>query len=215
MVDRPADREGASPLRTFVAMRDGAPVAYARFRQKHDWASSVGEGTVLVQELIATDPAGAAAVWTSVHQLESMAVTHAWNVATDDPVLLWLSEIRSVEMRMREQLYVRVLDLPAALTARRYQVELDVVLDVTDALFPDNARRWRLSAGPEGATCTPTSDRADLSLDVRAVGAAFLGSTSLRRLAAAGDVMEESPGALDAANVAFGHGVAAWCPWVF
>ena len=215
VLDRPADRDGWSPLRTFVAARGDHPVAYARFRQKHKWDNSIGEGTVRVQELIATDPAGAAAVWASVHRLESMAVTHAWNVATDDPVLLWLSEIRSVEMRMREQLYVRVLDLPAALTARTYRADLDVVLDVTDASFPDNARRWRLAAGRDGATCTPTPDAPDLSLDVRAVGAAILGSTSLRWLAAAGDVVEHSPGALDATSTAFGHGVAAWCPLVF
>jgi predicted acetyltransferase len=213
--DRPSDRDGWGPLRTFVATRDGEPVAYARFRQKHRWDQGIGEGTVRVQDLVAIDPAGAAAVWQAAHRLESMAVTRAWNVPLDDPVLLWLSEIRSVEMRMREQLYVRVLDLPAALTARTYATEVDVVLDVTDDLFPDNARRWRLSGGPAGATCAPTQAAADLALDIRAVGAALLGSTSLRRLAAAGDVDEQSAGALDAANIAFGHGVAAWCPWVF
>jgi predicted acetyltransferase len=215
VADRPSERDGWGPLRTFVATRGRVPVAYARFRQKHSWDQGIGEGTVRVQELVAVDPAGAAAVWETAHRLESMAVTSAWNVALDDPVLLWLSEIRSVEMRMREQLYVRVLDLPAALSARTYPTEVDVVLDVTDDLFPDNAGRWRVSGGPAGATCTPTQDPANLSLDIRAVGAALLGSTSLRRLAAAGDVHEGSPGALDATNLAFGHGVAAWCPWVF
>jgi predicted acetyltransferase len=213
--DRPTDRQGLSPLRTFVATRGGEPVSYGRFRQRHSWENSVGEGTVHVEELVATDPSGAAAVWSHLHRLESMALTSAWNVATDDPVLLWLSEIRSVEMRMREQLYVRVLDLPAALAARTYRAELDVVLQVTDALIPENAGRWRLSGGPDGATCAPTGDRADLSLDIRCVGAAILGSTSLPWLAAAGDVVEHSAGALEAAGIGFGHPVAAWCPLVF
>lgn len=213
--DRPDDRDGGSPLRTFVASRDGRAIGYARFRQHHDWSTGVGTGSVRVRELLSVEPAAAAAVWGHLHRLESMATTRAWNVALDDPVLHWVSEIRSVELRMREQLYLRVLDLPAALTARCYRTDLDVVLEVTDGLHPDNAGRWRLSGGPTGATCARTADPADLSMDIRALGAALLGSTSLDRMAAAGEVGEHRPGTLDRAGIAFGHPVEAWCPMVF
>ena len=53
-------------------------------------------------------------------------------------------------------MWARVLDVPAALSARRYAVELDVVLDVHDP-FLDRGGRFRLRGGPDGAEC----DRVD------------------------------------------------------
>lgn len=214
-LDRPKDREGASPLRTFVASRDRQTIGYVRFRQKHDWSRGLGEGTTSIKEIVAEDAGAAAALWRHVHGLELMARTQAWNLPVDDPVLRWVSEIRSVDLRLREALYVRLLDLPAALCARTYRCELDVVLDVVDEQLPDNAGRWRLSGGPRGATCEPTTAAADLQLGVHALGAALLGSTELTTLAASGTVGELRPGSLDRASIAFSHPVAAWCPWVF
>lgn len=214
-LDREKDRGGASPLRTFVASRGGQSVGYVRFRQKHDWSRSIGEGTTSIREMVAEDPGAAAALWRHVHGLELMASTDVWNLPVDDPLLSWVSEIRAVDLRLREALYVRVLDVPAALRARTYRCDVDVVLDVTDARLPDNAGRWRLSGGPDGATCEPTKDAADLSCDVRVLGAALLGGTTLTQLAGAGQVAEHRAGSLDRATIAFSHPLAAWCPWVF
>ncbi|GAB1690001.1 hypothetical protein KRM28CT15_18040 [Krasilnikovia sp. M28-CT-15] len=78
------------------------------------------------------------------------------------------------------------------------------MIEVTDALLATNTGRWRLTAGPAGATCTPTTDPADLSCTVLELGAAYLGGTSLTALEAAGRVRELTPGALAAASTAFG-----------
>jgi predicted acetyltransferase len=87
---------------------------------------------------------------------------------------------------------------------------------VTDRHCPWNSGRWRLATGAGGATCTATTDPADLSLDVRDLGAAYLGGTTLAARAAAGWVVERSPGALAATSVAFGWpGRAPHCPMVF
>ncbi len=48
---------------------------------------------------------------------------------------------------MSDNLWVRIIDLPAALTRRAYAGPVDVVLEVTDELLPANAGRWRLRAG--------------------------------------------------------------------
>ena len=92
------------------------------------------------------------------------------------------------------------------------------MLEVTDRSAPWNAGRWRVSADADGAACSATTDPADLALDVRELGAAHLGGTTLGELARAGLVHEHRPGALAAAARAWAlppEQPAPWCPMVF
>ena len=93
----------------------------------------------------------------------------------------------------------------------RYAHDPDVVLEVSDAFCPWNAGRYRLAA----AGCEPTDAEPDLALDAAALGAAYLGGTTLRELAGAGRVAELRPGALARASAAFRCDVAPWCPEIF
>jgi predicted acetyltransferase len=95
-----------------------------------------------------------------------------------------------------DQLWIRLLDLPGALEARRYATEGELVLEVTDALRPRNQGRFRLEAGPEGAACRPTRAEPDIALDVADLGAAYLGGASLATLGRAERASELTPGAL-------------------
>ena len=94
---------------------------------------------------------------------------------------------------------MRLVDVPAALSARGYTDDPDVVLDVSDAFCPWNAGRYRLAGG----RCERTDAEPDLALDASALGAAYLGGTLLAELAAAGRVTELRPGALARASAAF------------
>ena len=115
----------------------------------------------------------------------------------------------------------RAVYVPAALTARRYCAPVDVVLDVVDARLPANAGRWRLVTGRQGpdgawdAQVTPTNAPADLTADVRELGAAYLGGRSLAAQVRAGLVTEHRTGAVQAASGAFGWPVAPVCSWIF
>ena len=87
-----------------------------------------------------------------------------------------LTDARQVQTTaVDDGLWSRVLDVPAALAARTYAVEIDVVLDVHDD-FLDRGGRVRLQGGPEGATCTPTDAPADLALPVATLGPLLFGS---------------------------------------
>nr|WP_284287750.1 GNAT family N-acetyltransferase [Angustibacter aerolatus] len=77
-------------------------------------------------------------------------------------------------------LWLRLIDVDRALAQRTYAHDVDVVLDVSDALCPWNARRWRLSGGPDGATCTPTSDPADVEVDVKQARCGLRGRRAAR-----------------------------------
>jgi len=120
---------------------------------------------------------------------------------------------------MSDGVWARVIDLPRAVTSRAYSCAVDVVLEVTDSLLPANAGRWRLrvpAAGTaSGVTCERTSGPAAVALDVRELGAAYLGGTRLGSLAAAGLVTEHVPGALAPLSAAMTWDPAPWCPVIF
>jgi hypothetical protein len=77
----------------------------------------------------------------------------------DDPVLAMVEDTARLTVTHGWPLYLRLLDLPAALTARRYAADGDLVLEVTDDHLPDNAGRWELAIEGGVATCRRT-DRA-------------------------------------------------------
>ena len=212
LYDPPHRRHGASPLRCVVDGDDG----YALYTTKSGWGDSGPEGTVRLRELAARTPAAAARLWRYLLDLDLMTTVTASELPVDSPLLELLAAPRGANARLSDGLWMRLVDVAAALPLRRYAAEIDVVLQVADEHCPWNAGRYRLAAGPSGATCTTTTDPAQLSLTVRELGAAYLGGTSLQALARAGWVEELRPGALAAASTAFGwSGNAAHCPMVF
>lgn len=209
-------RDGASPLRCALAHDEGRPVGYVLYatRPRSD-DDDLPAGRALVRELVAISPAGVTALWRHLLGLDLTATVAAEHLAVDDPVLHLLDDPRRLRARFRDGLWVRPLDVPAALAARRYAAPLDVVLDVADPFRPATAGVFRLTGGRDGAACRRSDAAPDLALDVAALGAAYLGGVTLCALAAAGQVRELRPGALAAASVAFGAERAPHCPAVF
>ncbi len=214
--DPAAFREGFEPARILIAERDGKPVGYAIFRRRGGWEASGPTGTVQVREVVAADPGVIRTMWERLLDLDLTAEVTVRHLPVDDPLLTLLVDVRPALPRLQDNLWLRIIDLPGALAGRRYQADLDVVLEVSDALLPDNAGRWRVRAGAFGdARVTPTGEEPDLTLDVRDLGACYLGGTSLAELGAAGLVTERTPGALARTSVAFGWPVAPVAGWIF
>jgi predicted acetyltransferase len=93
-------------------------------------------------------------------------------------------------------LWVRPVDVPAVLCARRYEISDTVVFDLTDASLPDNAGRWRLAVSPDGATCDRSDAPADLGLDVADLATVMLGGVAPVALADAGRIASHTPGSV-------------------
>lgn len=113
-----------------------------------------------------------------------------------DESLRWmLTNPRALKLtRTRDNLWLRVLDVRRALEARTYAATDALVLDVSDDLY--GGGRWRLDAAPDGATCKPSDEQADLSLSVNELGSLYLGGVHASELAYAGRITEHSQGAL-------------------
>ena len=197
--------DGATDLRGVVYETPDGPTGYALWRTVDRWDRHGPDAVVRVREVVAADPAAYAELWRFLLTLDLTRTVTVQFAAVDEPLQYLVGEPRRLGSSLADALWVRIVDLPAALAARTYPTAVDVVLEVTDPLLPANTGRWRLSADPYGpARCVATDDPADLTCPVRDLGAAYLGATSLAVLAAAGSVRELTPGALRAAATAFG-----------
>ncbi|MGW5447364.1 GNAT family N-acetyltransferase [Streptomyces asiaticus] len=215
LLDPPGDREGASPLRCVLAESGGQVSGYVRFAVKPDWDLAGPKGTVILRDLEALDPASYAVLWRFLFDLDLTSVVRTGPRPVDDPWQLLVSDIRRCAVRLRDSLFVRLVDVGAALEARTYTTPVETVLEVTDPFCPWNEGRWRLSGDAKGASCERTDDAPDLRLGVRELGAAYLGGVSLTALAGAGRVQEARQGALTEATTAFATPVAPWLPHGF
>ncbi|MEV5434799.1 GNAT family N-acetyltransferase [Streptomyces sp. NPDC052682] len=215
LLDPESGRDGASPLQCVVAERGGETVGYARFRVKPQWETTGHNGVVVLRDLAAMDAAADAALWRFLFGIDLTTSLVVQRRPVDDAWQYLVSDIRRCLTRVRDDLYVRLVEVGAALEARTYQAPVDVVFEVEDAFCPWNAGRWRLTGDAKGASCVRTSDAADLVLSVRELGAAYLGGVSLAALGTAGRVREVRAGALAEAAVGFGSVVAPWLPYGF
>ncbi len=185
--------------RPAVIARDatGAPVGVLTYRAEERWQAMRPESVARVQELIALTPAAHLALWRFLAEIDLVRTVVAGNRPVSEP-LPWLVADRRVlaESERADFHWVRLLDVPAALRARRYSRPGQVVLAVDDPRWP-LADRLRLEVAADGtAEVTPTSAAPDVSLDVAALGSAYLGQLPLTGLAAAGRVTETTPGAV-------------------
>ncbi|MFC8872889.1 GNAT family N-acetyltransferase [Streptomyces sp. NPDC057148] len=215
LLDPESEREGASPLQCVLARRGGEVTGFARFQVRPAWRSEGPSGTVVLKDLAGLDPATEAALWRFLFGIDLTSTLAVRGRPVDEAWQHQVSDLRRCGPVLRDGLYVRLVDVGAALAARTYQAPVDVVFEVEDAFCPWNAGRWRLSGDAKGASCERTSDAADLALSVRELGAAYLGGVSLASLGAAGRVRQVRPGALAEASVGFGSDVAPWLPHGF
>ena len=211
------ERQGLTTLSCLLHFgADGVADGYALYSTADRWeASGAASGIVRVRELMARDPDATAALWGFLLDMDLMARTEILSLPVDDPLLHLLGDVRQAQPRVKDSLWVRLVDVGRALSERRYAAPVDVVLEVTDELCPWNAGRWRLRADGVGATCERSPDDADLSVDVAHLASAYLGGMSLASLAAAGGIGEHRGGALREAATAFGWHRAPHCPQLF
>jgi predicted acetyltransferase len=191
-------RQGAS--RHYDVVYESGPGrvdGWVSYRIESRWPNGLAANIVKVRMLVGLTVEAEAALWRYLLDLDLAGTIKLIDRPADDPIRWRLADPRRLRVtEVGDQLWVRLLDLPGALAARRYAVDDALVLEVSDALRPRNQGRFRLEGGLDGATCEPTTAEPDLALDVADAGAAYLGGASLVSLARAERVAERTPGAL-------------------
>ncbi|MFJ8112647.1 GNAT family N-acetyltransferase [Streptomyces sp. NPDC096132] len=187
-----------SPAPRYVAVHrdtDGVPDGYASY--------SIESGTLTVDETIATDDAvfTALARFALEHDLVSQVVFK--HVPSDHPLRWQFADFRAGEVSGdMDWLWVRLLDVPRALTARGWFMDGELVLDVEDPFLGEHGR-YLLTVQDSKAECVPTDREPDLSLDVRDLGSVYLGGTAPSTLVRAGHIRTHRPGAAALADALF------------
>lgn len=193
LADRPGDRGGASKL-FFLLHADGFVSYRVRWRG--------GVNTAQVVDFFAVTEDARSALWRVLCALDLSREVTA-DVAVDDPLPYLLTDPRLPRVTgVRDLLWLRVLDVPVALAARGYAVDLDVAVQVDDP-FLGRGGVFALRAREGAATCAPTDAAPQVRLSVADLGSLYLGGHRARALAAAGRLWAADEEVLRAVDIAF------------
>lgn len=188
-----------APAPRYVAVHrdaDGVPDGYACY-------SLDESSTLTVDETIATSDTVFTALARFVlgHDLVTEVVFK--HVPPEHPLRWQLADFRAGEVSNdTDWLWVRLLDVPAALTARGWFTDGELVLDVDDPFLGEHGR-YLLTVRDGKADCVPTDAEPDLSLDVSDLGSVYLGGTAPSTLVRAGHIRAHRPGAAALADALF------------
>ena len=210
--DHPSRRSGGTAARYALHFNaSGQPDGYVTFRLGAVTTGDPSPGlTVRVAALDAADIRSYARLWRFVLDLD--LVRHFEGpAAVDEPLRYLVADSRSVRSRYTDGTYVRLVDVARALEARRYAVDVDLVLGIRDGLLPQNAGSFRLQAGPDGASVRRVDAAADVELDVRELATLYLAGTAATVLHRAGLLQEHTPGAVAALSAGFSWSRLPFC----
>jgi predicted acetyltransferase len=205
-------KDGAS--KRFVAVHedgDGRPDGFVTYRIKQGWTAGGTNHECRVQMLGAASDAVEAELLRFLFDIDLVG-TVTWQAAPVDLPLRWrLADPRAVTVTDEaDHLWLRPLDVPRCLAARRYALKDEIVIAVVDERRPTGGT-FLLAGAPDGAECAPTARDADVVLGIADLGSVLAGGTSWRTLQRAGRVREQAAGAVDRADALFRPERAAWC----
>jgi predicted acetyltransferase len=200
-------RSGASAYFHVVYEQNGQVAGYVFYRTK--------ERSVQVHQLMAATPEAHRALWRYCLDIDLMTSTSAGSRPLDDPLPWMLANPRKLKREISDALWIRLVDVPAALSGRKYASDDNLVIGVADTFCPWNEGTYEMEAGPDGAECRRSKKDPDLVLSVGSLAATYLGATSFGTLGHAGRIEESTPGALDRADSLFATRVVPWCPYDF
>jgi predicted acetyltransferase len=199
-------RRGGSPKYVAVVELDGEPEAYAIYRIKQEWEGGASNSQVKLVETLAATPTAERELWRFVFGIDLMARIQGRH-DPGSPLFLMVVDPRSLNLRVSEGLWLRIVDVEAALAGRSYASDDEVVVEVHDAFCRWNSGRWRV-----GREIARTDDDAELELDIADLASAYLGAFSFSHLAAAERLREWKDGTVARADALFRTERPPYCP---
>jgi predicted acetyltransferase len=210
--DRPERRRGGGELNRLLLEIDGRPVGYALYRIKLSFDEPHNTSEVAVIEAHGVSPEATRELWRYLLAIDWVAEIHCELLGVDHPLFLLVERPNRLHWRVVDGIWLRLIDVGAALSARVVASDGRVTFDVSaDPIFPDNVGTWTV----EGGIAKRSRRRADLRLDVQALASAYLGAFTFAELARAGRVEEVARGGIARADALYGVDVKPWCPEIF
>jgi predicted acetyltransferase len=213
------DAKGGEARRLVVYETDAGPEAYAVYKTKSKWDSAGPAGIAIVEEAIGSTPRGTREIWRYLLDLDLVRTLKTGHLPPDHPLFTLSAEPRRLGLKYGDGIWLRILDVAAALEARSWgaagNADGSLVIELADEWCPGNSGRWRIDAAGGRARVCRTNDPADIAMTVNELGAMYLGEFGATSLAVAGLVTELLPGGLATADTLFASAVRPWCPQEF
>jgi predicted acetyltransferase len=203
-------RRGAGPKFFAVYEHDARPEGYAIYRVKNEWRNGIPQSQLRVLEAFGTSAAATREVWRFLFSIDLVARVESHLFDPGSPLPLMVRDMRSLHLTVVDGLWLRLVDVEAALRVRSYAPDDMIVIEIRDALCPWNSGRYRV-----GESRGRTDDAPDLELDVADLASAYLGAFDFHALARAQRVTERTAGALARASALFRTERPPFCPEIF
>ena len=146
---------------------------------KADWDNHGPKSVATVMELIGLDAAAEQALWQWVFWIDLVGIVRTWRGPVPHPLQLMITEPRRLATIVSDGMWLRIIDLPAALEGRSYRGPGSLVFEVTDDFCPWNAGTWQLAV-PESDGVAKVTGAARRAGPRRSTSATWRRSTSAR-----------------------------------
>ena len=189
---------------------DGDADGYATYRYQWKWQDGLPANSLSVEDIYSVSPQVDGRLWRFLLDIDLVEEVAAGSRPLDEPLRWRLADARRLRTTsINDALWARLVDVPAALSARGYGAETELVLELEGPA----TERFSLATEATGGSCCPakSSQKTDLVLGLNRLGAIFLGGCRPSVLAAAGHLSEQRPGALARADAAFASPLLPFC----
>ncbi|UJW30699.1 GNAT family N-acetyltransferase [Saccharothrix sp. AJ9571] len=164
-----------------------------------------------LESLHAADSTALAGLWRHLLGVDLIDEISTSYRPADEAVPLMFEDPRTTKATgSADELWLRLVDVPAALAARAYG-RGSLVLEVSDVVLPANSGRYLIDDGEVSRTERP----AQVRLGVSELAMLYLGTWTARALAAAGRIEAVDAAAPALADDLFGTRTAPWCGTFF
>ena len=197
-------RGGSSKYFHIVYEDGGAVEGYVTYR--------IRRSTLIVRELMAATNTAYASLWRYCFDVDLRTETVARDRPVDDPIHWILADPRKLSRALRDGVWLRLVDVETALSARSYATSGTLVIDVKDSTCPWNQGRYSVEVGPQGAHVKRTTVEPDIVMPISCLATCYLGAASASSLARAGRVEARSESALALADLMFATSKQPWSP---
>ena len=212
LADFEMNRQGGSPEYRVLYEQDDRPTGFAVYRLKMNWDPAGPAGDLRLRYLIAAGPEAYGALWQYIVGVDLMTKITAYMRPVDEPLRFLLVDSRQPKTRVEDGIWLRLVDVPAALAGRRYAGERSLVLRVIDEFCPWNSAVFEVQGGPDGAQCRHSQKSPEIEITAADLAAAYLAGNRFRVLREAQRLAELRDGAVARADAMFETDRAPWCP---
>lgn len=198
-------RKGSSALHCALYDGNGKPDGYMLYRRSGD-----GRKDIQVTEILAASDEAAAALWKFCFGIDLGEEITARTRPVDDPLRWMLADMRALDVLRQDWIWTRILDVPAALASRGYSSTGVLTLKIRDEFLGVSSGTFALEADTDGASCSESSGRVDLEMNVADLASIYFGGVRPSVLERAGRIEARSDRALKTADAMFATAKAAW-----